>query len=348
MKAMTFCKRFLILSCLLTGTTAVAQDIHFSQFYEAAILRNPALTGIFSDDYKVGVIYKNQWSSISKPYQTGLVSGELRIPVKGEASDFVSVGLLAFYDKAGSIDLQTIGVYPAVNYNKSLHDASNSFLSVGFTGAYLQRSYDPNKATFNNQYQNGSYSVYNPTGEQLSNPKITQWDAGAGVSFNSTAGESKNINYFIGAAGYHFTKPKSSLYNNELIRLQMKWEGNAGLSMKLASPFSIMVQANYAQQGTYREIIAGAALGWNLMRDEKEKLFSLNAGAYYRVGDAIIPMIRLEYKDFAIGMTYDVNISKLKAASSTRGGLELTLFKTGILHEPNFEKSRTTCPQFFD
>ena len=209
---------------------------------------------------------------------------------------------------------------------KALHDESNSFLSVGFTGGYLQRSYDPSKATFNNQYQNGSFNSSNPTGEQLTDPKINQWDVGAGISFNSTVGGNKNINYILGASGYHFTKPKSSLYNNELVRLQMKWNGNAGISVKLDGPFSIMGQANYTQQGTYREIIAGASLGWNLMRDEKEKLFSLNAGGFYRVGDAIMPMLRIEYKDFAVGVTYDINVSKLKAASNARGGLELTLF----------------------
>ncbi len=347
MKKMT-AKRYLIVLFLLGCSNAMAQDIHFSQFYETAVLRNPALVGIFSDDYKMGVVYRNQWSSISKPYQTGLASGELRIPIGGEVKDFVSVGLLAFYDKAGTINLQTLGVYPAVNYNKSLHDANNSFLSVGFTGGYVQRSYDPTKATFNNQYQNGSYSASNPTGEQLPDPKINQWDVGAGVSFSSTAGESKNINYFLGFAGYHFTKPKSSLYNNELIRLEMKWNANAGLSMKLDGPFSLLVQANYQKQGTYSEIMVGAALGWNIMRDEKEKLFSINVGGYCRWGDALIPLLRVEYKDLAIGATYDINISKLKAASNTRGGLELTLFKTGILHKANFDNSRTACPQFFD
>lgn len=337
-----------LIACIFAAGRLGAQDIHFSQFYETSVLRNPALLGIFSDDYKVGVVYRNQWNSISKLYQTGLASGELRIPIGGEVHDFVSAGLLAFYDKAGTINLQTLGVYPAINYNKSLHDANNSFLSVGFTGGYVQRSYDPTKATFNNQYQNGSYSASNPTGENLPEPKINQWDVGAGISFSSTAGESKNINYFLGLSGYHFTKPKSSLYNNELIRLEMKWNANAGLSMKLKGPFSVQVQANYLKQGTYSEIMAGGSLGWNIMLDEKEKLFSINVGGYCRWGDAFIPLIRLEYKDLAIGASYDINVSKLKAASNARGGLELTLFKTGLLHKSNFDNNRTDCPQFFD
>jgi type IX secretion system PorP/SprF family membrane protein len=340
-------KAILILA-VLAGGRAAAQDVHFSQFYDVSILRNPALLGIFSGDYKVGVVYRSQWSSISKPYQTAIASGEVRIPVFGDANDFVSIGLLAYYDKAGSIDLQTVGAYPAVTYNKSLHDASNSFLSVGFTGGYLQRSYDPTKATFNNQYQNGAFSQYNPTGEQLSNPKINMWDAGAGVSFSSTAGEDKSVNYFVGVGGYHFTQPKSSIDNNDLIKLDMKWTGSAGASIKLNGPFSVFAQGNYSKQGTYSEIIVGGTVGWNVMQDEKEKLFSINAGGFFRVGDALIPTFRFEYKDFTVGVSYDVNVSSLKAASNLRGGLEITLFKSGILHEPNFEKSRTLCPQFFD
>src|SRR5690606_24287504 len=132
--------KYLGTALLLTAAaTSQGQDIHFSQFYETSILRNPALTGFFSDDYKVSVVYRNQWSSISRPFQTGVLSAETRIPVRGEANDFVSIGLLGYYDKAGSISLQTTAVYPAINYNKSLGGNQNSYLSVGFTGGYIQR-----------------------------------------------------------------------------------------------------------------------------------------------------------------------------------------------------------------
>src|SRR5690606_15066658 len=130
----------LIIVMMLACYCSQAQDIHFSQYYETSILRNPALTGIFTGDYKVGVIYRSQWSSISKPYQTALVNAETRIPVRGMANDFVSIGLLAYYDKAGSVSLQTLGLYPALNYNKSLSSENNTYLSVGFTGGFIQRS----------------------------------------------------------------------------------------------------------------------------------------------------------------------------------------------------------------
>src|SRR6202012_1123067 len=114
------------------GLTANAQDIHFSQFYENAILQNPALTGIFSGDYKVGVDCRTQWTDLSVPFETAVVSAETRVLVNRELADYVSFGVVATYDKAGIIDFTSIQVYPAINYNKALEDKHNSYLSVGF------------------------------------------------------------------------------------------------------------------------------------------------------------------------------------------------------------------------
>ena len=67
-----------------------AQDIHFSQFYENEILHNPALTGIFSGDYKLGIDYRTQWGNAFIPYKTTMISAETRIMVSREVGDFIS------------------------------------------------------------------------------------------------------------------------------------------------------------------------------------------------------------------------------------------------------------------
>src|SRR5438552_1845295 len=85
------------------GLDSSAQDIHFSQFYDNAILRNPSLTGIFSGEYKVGLDYRSQWGSISVPYNTFMISGETRVIVDREVGDYLSFGAVATYDKAGTI-----------------------------------------------------------------------------------------------------------------------------------------------------------------------------------------------------------------------------------------------------
>ena len=53
-----------------TGLTLQAQDVHFSQFYAAPLLVNPAQTGNFSGTARVGANYRDQWGSITVPYRT--------------------------------------------------------------------------------------------------------------------------------------------------------------------------------------------------------------------------------------------------------------------------------------
>jgi len=48
-------------------------------------------------------------------------------------------------------------------------------------------------------------------------------------------------------------------------------------------------------------------------------------GGHYRTGDAFIPSVMIEMANYAIGISYDVNISSLKTVSSGKGGVEIVL-----------------------
>src|SRR5437762_7152005 len=79
-----------------------AQDIHFSQFFEAPLLRNPSLAGIFTGDIRVQAVYRNQWNSVTNAYKTGSFNAEYKMPV-GKGNDFITPGIQILYDNAGSI-----------------------------------------------------------------------------------------------------------------------------------------------------------------------------------------------------------------------------------------------------
>ncbi len=341
MKTFRYLSRVAILAGSLWGSAAQAQDIHFSQFYETSVLRNPALTGIFDGDYKVTFQYRNQWSSISKPFQTAMVTGETRIAVNDEVDDYISIGLQAGYDKAGSISLQTVQLLPSINYNKSLENDRNTYLSLGFTGGYVERSFDRTKMTFNNQYVNGGYDPLNDNGEQLASNKFSYFDLGAGVSLNSGAGLDNKIKYYLGFAGYHFTGAKNSFYNNSEMKLKMRWSGNAGMRWSLNPDYDVYFHANYAVQGAYNELLLSGMVGYNMYDQTQEVMLSLYAGLVYRVQDAIVPVIKINYQQVAFAVSYDINMSSLKKASNGRGGMEISAFLTG---KKRNSYNRTKCP----
>src|SRR5258705_8651271 len=82
--------------------TASSQDVHFSQFFEAPLWRNPSLAGIFTGDVRVQAVYRDQWNSVTNAYKTGSLNAEYKMPV-GKGNDFVTTGIEVLFDRAGTI-----------------------------------------------------------------------------------------------------------------------------------------------------------------------------------------------------------------------------------------------------
>jgi len=332
---------FLII--VLWTSTAYGQEIHFSQFYENSIIRNPALTGIFSGDYKAGVNYKTQWNTISVPYKTGLATVESRLRVN-EVNDYFSYGISVVYDQAGSTAFNSLYVYPAVNYNKCLNDVHNSYLSFGAAAGYVQRSVNAAKMTFGDQYQDGAFDPV-PSAESIPVTKAGYLDAGAGISFNSSLGSRDNITYYMGASVYHLNKPKVSFASEDAyLRIPLKYTGSMGVNWMIDDHAMLSIHGNYVQQGINREVVTGFLTCWRTLDvSGSRKVLAMYGGVFYRFGDAWIPTFKLDYKSYSFALSYDINSSKLVKASAGRGGFEMSLFTKGFWQRTI---NKQNCPRF--
>ncbi len=320
--------------CLWAG----AQDIHFSQFFEAPLLRNPSLAGIYTGDMRVQAVYRDQWNSVTNAYRTGSLDAEMKIPV-GRLNDFVSVGMQLLYDRAGSIGWTSTHVLPAVNYHKSISNSRNRYLSLGFMGGWVQRRFDPSKVTTNSQYDGGGI------GENFAAAQYNYLDGSVGLSYNADLNANPAHNYFLGAAYHHFNKPTHSFYNDQDTRLDPKWVFSAGLRFGVTEYAYLTLQADQTLQGHYRETIGGAMYGLKLGGDPDKPDYVLHAGGFLRWNDALIPVIKIDYAPFSMAISYDVNISKLKPSSYGRGGFEVSL--SYIAFRPrNSSLDYARCPRF--
>jgi len=328
---------------------AQAQDIHFSQFYENSILRNPALTGIYSGDFKVGIDYRNQWSGIvTNPYQTAMATAEARILVNRNSADYLSFGLAASYDKAGTIDFTSQQIMPAIAYNKSLGDRHNSYFSLGVAGGYVSRFVDMSKMTFSSQYVNGSYSSANPTGENAPFKSMGNYDLGVGISMNSSLDEDNRANYYVGASMYHLNQP-TEIFNGGYsdVKLPMKLQINAGLNLTLNETFSLALHGNYSREQPYNEWIYGGMLSWHSYTPGMSSQFSFSFGAFYRYQDAIIPTVRIDFSSVAFTFAYDATNSTLATnGGSGAGATEVSLFVKGVFNHPKNSRDGLQCPRF--
>ncbi len=331
----------LCIAVMVTGIPATAQDLHFSQFFEAPLIRNPALAGLFEGDVRTQLVYRNQWGSVTTPYQTGSLNGQYKFGV-GRGDDFVTAGLQVLWDKAGTVALNTTHLLPVINYHKSLSGDKNRYLSLGFIGGWVSRRLDRSKVTTNNQYDGFEYNGSLPDGETfLSN--YSYFDAGVGMSFNSSIGENKNNNFYAGLAYHHFNKPINSFYSS--LQHMPKWVASAGLRTAMGELSYITLNADVSIQGPFKEWIGGAMFSRKI-GDEVEPDYIIHGGAYLRWNDAIIPVVKLDYNPFAIAFSYDMNISQLRTASQGRGGFELSLSYMGFLNNDRSTKDIIRCPRF--
>jgi type IX secretion system PorP/SprF family membrane protein len=320
-----------------------SQDLHFSQFFEAPLLRNPSLAGIFTGDYRVQGVYRDQWNSVTDGYRTGSFNAEYKMPI-GSGNDFITTGLQVLYDQAGTVALTTSEFLPALNYHKSLSDQKSMYLSLGFMGGLVEKTIDRSKITTNNQFDGMAFNPSLPDGETFPTPNIKYFDGSFGMSFNTSFGEDQVNSMYLGAAYHHFNRPKNSFYQ-DASELDPKYVFSGGIKLNLDDYSYFTVQADYSKQGTFIETIGGVMYSYKLGESDLAQ-YILNLGTYMRWGDAIIPVIKLEMKNLAIALSYDVNVSQLRTVSQGRGGVELSISYVGFLDRENSSKYKMLCPHF--
>jgi type IX secretion system PorP/SprF family membrane protein len=338
--------KYYIVAMLLSISAVVnGQDIHFSQIFETPLLRNPALAGLFTGDIRIQTVYRTQWNSITNAYRTGSANMEYKIPV-GETNDFITLGGQLLYDRSGTVALTSTHILPAINYHKSLSGERNMYVSMALMGGLVQRSIDRSKITTNSQYDGTSYNGTLSTGENFSKPSYSYFDGTVGMSFNAQIGQNEDDNLFLGVAYHHFNKAKNvSFYTDVNTEMQPKWVANAGVRMSTSDYSYVTFEADFSKQSTTQEVIGGLMYSLKLDDPETPK-YLIHGGAYMRLRDAIIPVVKVETRPLAIALSYDVNISSLKRASTGRGGFEISLTYQKFLDRNNSSSNSTRCPKF--
>ncbi len=330
---------------LLIKTTVIAQDIHFSQFSETPLLRNPALAGIFSGDLRIQGVYRNQWNSVTVPYQTSSLNAEYKLPV-GNGDDFLTIGGAVLYDKAGTIALTSTHVSPVLNYHKSLSADRNMYLSAGFAAGIVQKKFDWSKVTTNSQFDGTNYDPTLGNGESNLNNNYLYFDGSAGLSFNSQITQNVDNNIYLGISYNHFNRSaKSSFFNASDVQVIPKWVFSAGLKMSVNDYAYVTFHGDYSTQGPFTEAIGGMLYSLKL-DDPEDPHYVISGGGFLRWSDAFIPVIKLQVSPLTFALSYDVNVSQLKAASQSRGGFELSLSYQKFVDRNSSSREAVRCPRF--
>jgi type IX secretion system PorP/SprF family membrane protein len=343
-----FCLTLVLAATLLiTGPAANAQDPGFSQFFASPLTLNPALTGKFNGVLRVAGNYRNQWPDINNAFITSTVSVDAPILVnKLPENDVWGIGALAITDKTASGILNDNYFSISTAYHKSLDENGYHQIGVGFQGTYANQSLDGTRLTFEDGLQLDGTWLRSPS-EAINSEFVSvhYFDAGLGVLYNAST--NGNDNYYIGASAYHLNHPKVSFLGVDTIDIPTRLTLHAGGYFPITgSASTIYLSGLVNNQAGAREYVFGGAWAVAATTDEANPV-NFYAGIWARfpnnTTDAIIPYVGLDYNDFSLGITYDVNVSSLQTASENRGGIEVSLI---YIKKPASGRHGIPCPRF--
>jgi type IX secretion system PorP/SprF family membrane protein len=329
---------------MLLQLVAAAQDLHFSQFMNSPLVTNPANTGFIPDaDYRIGINYRSQWTSIPVPYKTASIWGDVQILRNKIENGWVGIGALLLNDAAGRGNLRSNKIYGSIAYHQQL--GLSSLLSAGFNAGYASKRIDITKFTFNNQWNGKFFDAGTPNGEAfLTNANTSYFDLQVGMNYAYFPTENTYVN--AGLSVHHINKPKETFFSNGTNEVARRYIGFLNGSFKINDDWIVNPNAYYSNQAKAQELVLGGNLAYNLTGDGSKVIFG---GAYYRAGDAGIAMIGFEMNNLRFTFTYDATISALSRYNNSNGAWEFSLIKNGYYNEYFGDKSQrrqSMCPRF--
>lgn len=322
---------------LLSSGSLLAQDPQFTQFYSAPLYLNPAFTGL-TYEHRFTANYRQQWPGIKTAFTTYMASYDYNI-----SSVRSGIGGFVLQDKSGSSNLvTTLGGF---NYAYSAKLNKFAELRGGIMLAMAQKKLDYTTLTFNDQLITGA-----PTSLDAKNTQAVNYaDIGAGALLNSTS-------YWFGVSGKHLNSPNASMTGNSDI-LPISFSAHGGYRFIMTAKGSgrtkieefVSASVNFRNEQKYSQLDIGAYYF--------KKVF--NIGLWYRglplktykpgyptrESLALLLGIEVPDKNFRLGYSYDITISRL-GTNSTYGSHELSLVYEMAKKRKRTRRVLVSCPKF--
>lgn len=320
-----------------------SQDLHFSQFGQTSSLVNPALTGAINV-LRASVIYKDQWRGVTVPYKTFGASFEMKFKTSNwekagqnktkaynKSFSRLAGGLAFFSDKAGDGNMGTSQVNLSLASFVPINE-KNSF-SVGLQASVVQRTIDFSKLVFPDQYNGTAYDPNINNGENVASQNFIFPDFAGGVNWSYGYSEkaiaaNNAVKANVGVSMYHINEPKQKYLTGSNEKLHAKYILHGDFLVGIKNSNIALVPSYLLQfQGPSKEMILGLMVKYYSKEDSKYTGFikrsAFGLGAAYRNSDALILSALIESGQYAVGFSYDLNVSRLTTVSTGRGGPEI-------------------------
>ena len=306
--------------------SASGQDIHFSMMDLDPLLFNPAYAGFFDGTGRFGAVYRNQWASVSTPFQTLTATAEFNLMRSTRNRNGVNGSLWISGDRAGTLGYGSTVASAIASYFQAIGNGDN-LLSAGLEVGYGQTGFstegiDMTDGTESFRRTHASYPTLGAGAAWF-----CQWSE---TFYTKTGFSMRNIN-----------EPDISYLGITDSRLARKWNLYTRAEWRCWPQCSLLPVVGFQHQGQFSELVYGCDVRWYVNERPRDYL-AFDAGLLARHADAAAISLAVLYREWTFAFCYDANISRLAEASHTLGAFEI-----GILYmvtKKDKKRSALPCP----
>lgn len=348
-------KRFL---ALLTGIVSLglqAQDFTFSQTSLLRQTTNPARIGSFREDFRGSFGYRNQWYATGSPYKVLNLNAEVNFFRNPLNLDKIGTLVGVVQDEMGNGAIKTTYVSGGFSVFKSLDPIKRHQISFGIQGAMQFRELNPGSFTYNQQFDEVQriFDANKISGEVFGSRKQTYFQLATGLAYYFNVNRDLQIQLngsFIGLNSLQ--ESFSTLPDIDKSSQKRRFTVGAEVLQRISTRIIMEPSFYYNRQGPASEMVIGT---WLSFQDAAIKSkYILAPGLFYRINDAIIPAVRLQYNNWTTGVSYDVTHTAVTSASDKAkligvggfGALEFTLNYRGIFRKQTRTQYAVPCRTF--
>jgi type IX secretion system PorP/SprF family membrane protein len=305
---------YVLIGFFLVIDFASGQDIHWSQFNDNQLFQNPAHSGHFDGDYRFIGNYRDQWRSVTVPFSTTAISVDSKFKNIG-------FGINMFNDQAGDGRFRTVEVQGNLSYAVKLTRDSSHVFRPGINFGLNHRQINWDALYFDTQYTGYVFNPGAPNFENYQDDRKTNASLGTGFLYEYRKNDRFKI--LFGSSLFNLNRPNQGFYNTEVKRAIRSNSFVKG-TFEVNEKWDVIPSIQFSTQDVYSSLVLGAS-GKYYLNHPKKKYAAIYGGVWYRNKDAANLSFGYDFADLFVGISYDINFSKLVPASQARGGIEFAV-----------------------
>lgn len=326
-------KRILVLSlsicfsCILNG-----QDLHFSQYFTNQQIQNPALTGLYKNDFSISGIYRTQWNQIDAKFENFAFSGDAKIPF-GQGK--LGIGGLILRDVLPAARYSVTTAMLSGAYHYYLDYPEKHLLSIGTQIGWTAKSFLPGSdLEFGNQYANYQFDANLPDFENLQDATINSININAGANYKARLNYRSKLS--VGVNFNSLSTPDNSFISDKNTnQLGIRYLSYVMLDFDLNNKLIISPKILYTNQSRGEDITFGALGTLKFKNCTYAQL-----GSFYRWEDSGILILGFGWQSYLLRASVDLTTSSLNQVGKIQdsGYRSPKAYEIGFIYTGIFKK----------